>query len=139
MTDLRFGARMLRKSPGSTAAIVGLLALGIGAATVIFSVFDAVLLRPLPVRHPEELVRMVQRLPKIGTRSNFPLQYYETLRDHSTTLAAVFGETDDQPYTMSEPAPAEEILVHVVTPEFFDTLGVPALYGRVLTANDGKE
>ncbi len=139
MTDLRFGARMLWRSPGSTLALAGLLALGIGAATVIFSVFDAVLLRPLPVRHPEELVRMVQRLPKIGTRSNFPLQYYEALRDHSTTLAAVFGETDDYAYTMSEPAPAEEILVHVVTPEFFDALGVPALYGRALTPEDGKD
>jgi len=60
MTDLRFGARILWRSPGSTLALAGLLALGIGAATVIFSVFDAVLLRPLPVRHPEELVRMVQ-------------------------------------------------------------------------------
>src|SRR5580658_6526333 len=136
MGDLRFGARILWRSPGSTLALAGLLALGIGAATVIFSVFDAVLLRPLPVRHPEELVRMVQRLPKIGTQSNFPLQYYEALRDHSTTLAAVFAETTDYPYAMSDPLPAEQILVHMVTPEFFDALGVPALYGRVLTPED---
>src|SRR5580704_14792548 len=102
MTDLRFGARMRRKRPGSTAAIVGLLALGIGAATVIFSVFDAVLLRPLPVRHPEQLVRMVQHLPRIGTRSDFPVKYYEALRDHSTTLAAVFGETADYPFAMTD-------------------------------------
>jgi predicted permease len=137
MTDLRFGARMLRKSPGSTLAIAGLLALGIGAATVIFSVFDAVLLRPLPVRHPEELVRVVQRLPRIGTRSAFSAKFYESLRDHSTTLASVFGETSDVVYTMTEPGPAEQVLVHMVTPEFFEALGVPALHGRVLMSDDG--
>src|SRR5579871_330901 len=138
MTDLRFGARMLCRSPGSTLAMVGLLALGIGAATVLFSVFDAVLLRPLPVRHPQDLVRVVQRLPRIGTRSAFSAGFYETLRDHSTTLASVFSETSDIPYAMTEPAPVEQVLVHLVTPEFFEALGVRALYGRVLMPDDGS-
>ncbi len=140
MTDLRFGARILWRSPGSTLALAGLLALGIGSATVIFSVFDAVLLRPLPVRHPEELVRIVQRLPKIGTQSSFPLKYFEALRDHSTTLAAVFGETSDDPLAMSDPLPAEQILMHMVTPEFFTALGMsgPCTY-RVLTPEDGTD
>jgi predicted permease len=140
MTDLRFGARMLRKSPGSTAAIVGLLALGIGAATVIFSVFDAVLLRPLPVRHPEELVRVVQRLPKTGPRDDFPFDYYQALRDHSTTLASVFAETPSSfRFPMTDPAPAEEISARAVTPEYFTALNVGALYGRVLTPYDEQD
>ena len=55
---------MLAKSPGFTLVAVALLAVGIGANVLIFSAFDAVLWRPLPVRHPEELVRVVQRIPE---------------------------------------------------------------------------
>ena len=94
LQDLRFGARMLAKNPGFTLLVTGLLALGIRATTVIFSLFDAVFLRPLPVRHPEELVRVVeQHLPKIRPYSNFVYAYYEALHLHATTLAATFGET----------------------------------------------
>jgi predicted permease len=137
MNDFRFGVRMLARNPGSTGVITGLLALGIGSATVIFSVFDAVLLRPLPVRHPEELVRVVQRLPKIGAQSAFPYAYYQTLRDHSSTLASVFGDTAGYfHFAMTEPSPAEQVIVDAVTPEFFEALGVPAVYGRTLTPDD---
>ena len=86
---------------------------------MIFSLFDAVFLRPLPVRRPAELVRMVQHFPKIGTQSNFPYVYYEALHDHATTLAATFAETGKYfHFAMSDPEPAEEITVHAVTPEF---------------------
>ena len=141
LQDLRFGARMLAKNPGFTLLVTGLLALGIGATTVIFSLFDAVFLRPLPVRHPEELVRMVQQhLPKIRTQSNFRYAYYEALHDHATTLAATFGETGRYfHFAMSDPEPAEEITVHGVTPDFFEALGVRALYGRVLLPDDANE
>ena len=72
--DLRYGSRMLAKNPGFTLLITGLLAVGIGSITVIFSLFDAVFLRPLPVRHPEELVRMAQQyLPKIRIPKPFPI------------------------------------------------------------------
>ncbi len=141
LRDLRFGWRMLAKSSGFTVLVTSLLALGIGATTVIFSLFDAVFLRPLPVRHPAELVRMVQRhLPKIRPQSNFRYVYYEALRDHATTLAATFGETGrDLHFAMSDPQPAEEITVRGVTPNFFEALGVPALHGRVLLPDDADE
>ena len=66
MNDLRYAARTLTKTPGFTVVAVGLLAAGIGANAVIFAALDAVLLRPLPVRHPEQLVRLVQKTPATG-------------------------------------------------------------------------
>src|SRR5205823_1916676 len=84
--------------------------------------------------------RVVQRLPRIGAQSEFPFNYYQTLHDHATTLASVFGEIGSNfHFAMTEPAPAEQIIVDAVTPEFFDALGVPALYGRTLTRQDGDE
>jgi predicted permease len=140
LQDVLFGGCMLARNAGSTVAMAALLSLGIGATTAVFTVFDAVLLRPLPVRHPEELVRMVQRRPRMGTVSSFPLTYYEALRDHATTLTNVFGETGDyRRFAMTDPTPTEEVIVHAVTPDFFDALGVQALRGRVLTAADEKE
>jgi predicted permease len=139
MGDLRFAARMLAKNPGFAAVAVLLLALGIGASAVIFSALDAILLRPLPVRNPEQLVRLVQRKPRVGTRSSFSQAYFEALRDHSTTLAAVFGDVTDLVASLNEPGPAIPIRVHLVTPEFFPVLGVPALYGRTLGPADDRD
>ena len=75
MTDLRYAIRMLAKTPGFTLIVVSLLAVGIAASTVVFSFLDAVLLRPLPVQHSRELVRMVQRIPQAGG-SSFPFLYF---------------------------------------------------------------
>jgi predicted permease len=138
MDDLRFAARMLKKSPAFTAIAVALLGAGIGANAVMFSALDAVLLRELPVKNPDELVWMVQKTPQLGTRSSFQYGFYEALRDHSTTLSIVFGE---EPWyvAMNQPRPAEQVQVTTVTPEFFDALGVQALIGRTLNADDAKE
>jgi predicted permease len=138
MDDLRYAARKLAKSPGFTLVAVALLGAGIGANAVIFSALDAVLLRPLPVKHPEELVRIVQRSPQLGTRSSFAYSFYEALRDHSTTLSAVFGEQESW-VALNEPRPAEQIRLSLVTPEYFDVLGVSAMSGRTLTRDDAKE
>ena len=141
LQDLRYGLRMLAKNPGFTMLVTGLLALGIGATTVIFSLFDAVFLRPLPVRRPAELVRMGQRYrPNAPLQSNFPYAYYESLHDRATTFAAIFGETGKYfHFAMSNPEPAEEITVHGVTADFFSALGVRAQYGRVLFPEDANE
>ena len=118
MGHLRIAARMLAKTPGLTLSAIVLLAIGIGGGTLLFSAFEAVWLRPLPAPHPERLVRMVQDLPRLGKRSFFSYSYYRSLKEHSTMLAAVFGELE-WTVAMTEPGPAEQVRVGAVTPEFF--------------------
>ncbi len=137
MSDIRFAFRLLAKRPVFSLAIAGLLAIGIGCNALIFSVVDAVLLRPLPVRDPAALVRMVSRLPMIGTVSEFSPRLYEALRDHSTTLSAVFGEATWD-VALNQPGPSEQVRVNLPTPEYFQALGVSARYGRTLTPEDAK-
>src|SRR4026209_489652 len=132
-------ARVLARTPGLTLVIAGLLALGIGASTIAFSFFEAVFLKPLPVHHPEELVRVVQRLPKIGPISSFPEAYYEALRNHATTLAFTLGQAGEYEHVaMTAPMPAEAIFVRGMTSPFFEALGVKPLLGRALVAEDER-
>jgi predicted permease len=114
-----------------------LSALGIGANTAIFSALNALLLRPLPVRQPQELIRLVQVVSRLGTISSFRHEVFDALQ-HASTLSAVIGDAE-WPVALDDPKPAEQVRVHVVTPEFFDVLGVAALYGRTLTANDARD
>ena len=72
---------------------------------------------------------MVQRIPKVGAYSGFTYPYYEALHDHATTLSITFGEAGKYfHFAMSDPEPSEQITVHAVTPEFFQALGVPAVW-----------
>src|SRR2546430_16879901 len=66
LADLRFGVRMLRKSPGFALTTIAVLALGIGANAAVFSVVDAVLLRSLPLRDPERVVMIWEKNPTLG-------------------------------------------------------------------------
>ena len=139
MRDLRYAARLLARTPGVTLLVGGLLALGIGATTVVFSIFQAVLLRPLYADHPEQLVRMVQQLPRVGTVSSFPEAFYEAVRERTKTLTVTFGQTGEfTRFAMTAPSPTEEIAVRGVTPTFFDALGVPPFLGRTLRADDER-
>ena len=103
---LRIAARMLARMPGLTLSAMALLAIAMGGGTLLFSAFEAVWLRPLPVRHPEQLVRMAQHTPQLGARSYFPYPYYRALRQHSTTLSSAFGELA-LTVAMNQPAPPE--------------------------------
>ncbi|MGH9640200.1 MAG: ABC transporter permease, partial [Bryobacteraceae bacterium] len=113
--------------------------IGIGASTAVFSIVDAVLLRELPVPHPEQLVRMVQHLPRLGDRSAFPYVYYEALKQHASTLSAVFAESDmEMRFPVSEPLPVQWVRISVVSPEFFSALGIHPSYGRFFTPAEAR-
>ncbi|MEX2263646.1 MAG: ABC transporter permease [Bryobacteraceae bacterium] len=134
--DLRYAVRLLRKSPGFTAITVLLLAVGIGANTAIFSALDTLLLRPLAgVKDAEELVLIMQVRPNASPRSVFWHSFYRELKKRSTTMSQVAGQTDLN-LAVGDGATVELVRGHVVTGEFFSTLGVQALHGRVLTPED---
>lgn len=137
---MQLAIRRLARSRGYSLTVIALLALSMGASTAIFSIVDAILLRSLPVAHPEQLARMVQHLPKLGTRSIFPYAYYEALKQHAGTLSDVFAETDADEllFPLSDPRPIEEIRVNAVTPEFFTALGVHPFYGRLFSAEEAR-
>lgn len=131
----RFATRKLLRAPGFTLGVTVLLAWGIGTGTALLSLVDAVSFRPLEVRRPGELVRVVQHAPASRTTTEFPYEFFEALEARSNNFSAIAGETETQA-VLSEPAPAQEIRVSFVTAQFFSLLGVPALRGRTLTLSD---
>jgi predicted permease len=140
MNDFRYALRTLRNSPGFTLIVTILLALGIGASCAIFSALDAVMLKRLPVRHPEQLFRIVTNRPQLGKRSDMPRSLYRALsdrasQDQASAATDAFGFHEE--FTaITEPGPAEQIRVHLVTPNYFSALGSGTALGRALAPND---
>jgi putative ABC transport system permease protein len=128
LQDLRFGARMLIKKPGFTLIAVLTLALGIGANTAIFSVINAVLLKPLPYDQPEQLMT---------TRGNQSVPDLNDVRAWSQSYAAV-GGINQQPLDYTGGSEPQQLLVGHVTGGFFATLGIAAKIGRTLNYDDDK-
>src|SRR5881397_82690 len=135
--DLRYGLRMLARNPGFTAVAVLTLALGIGANTAIFSLVDAVLLRLLPVRNPEQLVIFAHGGREASTRgSNYPL--YEFLRDRNQSLAGLFAFWP-MDLKVRTGGGAQSIAGQFVTSNYFSVLGVNPSIGRTLAAGDDTD
>jgi predicted permease len=126
--DLRFAARMLRKSPGFTAVAVLTLALGIGASTSIFSVVDAVLLRPLPYPNPQQIVRVWEQAPD-GHRMNLADPNFDDFLAQNNTFAslAVYGYGLSSVSGGSEPV---RVNIAAVSSGFFKALDVEPFRGR---------
>src|SRR5712692_7177538 len=135
--DLRFGVRLLAKSPVFTAAAALLLAVGISANTLIFSIVNALLLSPLPVSHPENLVRLIEVHPTGFITWDLPYNLCDPVASRAASLSEVIcqGETD---VAFSDGVSTERARVHLVSPNFFSSLGVHAVLGRVLTAEDER-
>ncbi|MGH9794141.1 MAG: ABC transporter permease, partial [Candidatus Acidiferrales bacterium] len=130
--DVKYGVRMLAKSPGFTLVAVITLALGIGANTAIFSMMDAVMLKSLPVKSPEQLY-LIAHSGKIGAEetSNFPL--YKQIRDHSQSFSGVIAINPNQ-WKVAVGGETELVSGQVVTGNYYAMLGVNAVLGHTLTA-----
>lgn len=134
--DVVYALRLFRNSPGFTATVILLLALGIGANTLIFSAVDTLLLRKLPVRDPDSLVRVVEIRPPLPPRSMFEYDFYRALQQHSRFLTGIAADSDRNA-VLRYGDQAIRARVSIVSPEFFGMLGVAARYGRTLTTQDG--
>jgi predicted permease len=128
---------MLMKNPGFTAVAVLSLALGIGANTAIFSLVDAFLLRPLPVKNPEQLVLVDRVRPKGGIADDFPYPTFEQFRDHNHSFSGMFA-WDDSHVAVTVDGQAEMVDADFVSGNYFEVLGVDALLGRVFTSEDDR-
>ncbi len=136
--DLRYALRALRRSPGFTAVAVLSLALGIGANTAIFSLINAVMLRMLPVRHPQELKLVVQRAAG-GDIHSFSYPAYRILRDQGEALNGMIAFDGTQTTVLTGAAgDFERATRQFVSGNFFSVLGVEPLLGRLFTADDDR-
>jgi predicted permease len=143
--DLRYAIRALASQPGFAAVAVLSLALGIGANTAIFSLINSVLLSALPVHDPQSLVMLTNPASngitvgsKSGEREELTWAEFRQLRDLSTLFSSLMAcqiEPEPVPVRVGG-SEAEETLVQMVSSEYFSTLGVPALLGRTLSADD---
>jgi putative ABC transport system permease protein len=136
--DVRYGARMLRRTPGFTAVAVLTLALGIGANTAIFSVVYAVLLKPLPFARSGELFNVFQAQPSEGIAgTGLSFANFADLRDRSESFSELAGSQQHQLTLTGNGEPAV-LNTSVVTPELFSLFLTPPLAGRVFRPDDGK-
>jgi len=153
--DLRYGIRMIGKTPGFTAIAVLSLALGIGANTALFSVVDAMLLKKLPVKEPERLVLFEARWgsnfspgsysgsnrrdPASGAvvGTSFPMQSFTRLREQESALSEIFAFGGVNLNVNAE-GRADAASGQAVSGNYYEGLGVPPLVGRLINDEDDQ-
>src|SRR5271166_164437 len=134
--DIRFGLRMLRKSPAFTLVAVLTLALGIGANTALFSVVDGVLLNPLPFPHPEQLVTLHENKPNFENGSiSYPNFLDWQKQNHTFSAMALYRATD---FSLTGTGEAEQVQGEFITSDFFPLLDVKPILGRNFTAAEDR-
>ena len=158
--DLRYALRQLRKNPGFTAVALLTLALGIGTNTAIFSLIDAVMLKTLPVRLPEQLVLLnwasetqPGTMPWFThslsgnygpdstgrfTSTAFPYPVFEGIRDRNEEFSSVMAFADTDRLNVSLGGQAGLADGQLVSGDFFSTLGVEAMIGRAIARTDDR-
>ena len=151
LQDVRYAIRTLARSPGFAAIVIITLALGIGANTAIFSFIDAVILRPLPVKDPQQLVVFswsAHERPKLKGHSgygdclnlardcSFSIPFFKTLRAQTNTFSGMAAFAGPLDYGLSGNGPASMAQGQYVSGDFFSTLGVNTIVGRPLGMSD---
>ena len=134
--DLRYGARMLLKQPGFTFIAVLTLGLGIGANTAIFSIVNAVLLRPLPYPAPERLVSLQERVSGGGFSPSYP--NFADWRAQNTVFDSMAAVRTNESFNFTGAGEPERLQGRLVSAEFFSTLGISPLLGRDFLAEDNR-
>lgn len=142
LQDLRVTIRQLRKSPGFALTTILTLALGIGATTAIFSLINAVLLRPLPFPQPDRLTWMAEKVPlgdttrnEVGSSLSYPDFFDWRTQNHSFETIASYHDND---FTLIGSGEPKHLYGDVVSADFFRTLGVNPALGRGFNAGDEK-
>src|ERR1041384_3401944 len=137
--DLRYGARILLKQPAVTLVAVVTLALGIGANTAIFSLVNSILLRPLPFRDPDRVVRLIQASPTLGLESwGVSQAAFAAYREQNRSLEsiALFNSTA---ITLTGAGEPERLPMTSVTADFFKVLGVNPVLGRTFVEGEDAQ
>ena len=136
--DMRYGVRMLRKSPGFTIVAVITLALGIGANTAIFSIVNTVLLRPMPVKDPKQIYVLATQQNQGTPQIQFSIPEY---RDVRSQAAEVFSDTIAYWVGIdgiNVSGKAERIVTEYVSGNFFTGLGLKPALGRLILPSEGE-
>ena len=136
--ELRYAFRVLGNDFGFAAVVVLTLALGIGANTAIFTVVNAVLLRPLPYNQPERLVSIYLGSPAVAGRGSFSLIRLEQLRSQSRSLSHVAGVCPES-FNFTGVDQPEQLSAARVSYDFLQTLGVQPIAGRSFLPEEDRE
>jgi predicted permease len=129
--DIRHGLRGFRRSPTFTTTAVLSLALGIGATTAIFSIFNTLVLRPLPVRDPDTLFQVLHRGDG-GASESSTYALYEHLKTHTQTIDGAFQVDPTRTMRVLVDGQAEAIIGQRVTNNYFNVLGIRPVIGNVI-------
>ena len=138
--DVRFALRQMGKRPGFTSVIVLTMALGIGANAAIFSLLDAILLRPLPYNQPESLVKIWSRFTGIGIPGDQnwvsapEFRDYQQLNHSFSDLAAISSGA----FNLGVKGSPQRVVGSSVSPNLFNMLGAQPLFGRVFLPEEGQ-
>ncbi len=136
--DIRYALRLMRRNPGFTSVAVLSLALGIGANTAIYSLFETIMLRQLPVEHPEQLVELVRNSPtELHWAGYWAWEQYEYFRDHNHVFSGITGMGFDNLAALRIPGSDQETSIEESVPgNYFQVLGLKPAVGRLFGAED---
>ena len=138
MHDVRYALRMMRRAPGFTAVAILSLALGIGANTAIFTLINTLMLRPLPVRNPGELVQFISQYPDPAEppSNSYAWKYYERFRDETHAFSDLTGISPARFHLRADGIDADAVDGEYVVGNYFTMLGLTPAVGRLIVPQD---